>query len=109
MQFLSQIHGVLLPDIKEYVPSTNGVFMFRGFHNNSAGVQSMESITSCWLEEAQRISAASLRKLLPTLRHPKAELICSMNPENKKDPCYADFVLMRPPNSLVRMVNWPRK
>jgi phage terminase large subunit len=60
-------------------------FKFKGLARNPSAVQSFHGFSRFWIEEAQTISADSLKALTPTLRAPGAELWCSANPQSLKD------------------------
>lgn len=81
------------------------LFIFAGLRNNVDSIKSLEAIDIAWVEEAQKISQASLDILIPTVRKPGSELWFSWNPQHKTDPV---DVLLRgdypPPDSIVRYV-----
>ena len=68
-------------------------FIFKGLWNNEQDVKSTEGVKTCWVEEAQSISRASLDTLTPTIREPESQIIFSYNPTHETDPVHADFVL----------------
>lgn len=86
--------------------STATSFIFKGLRHNAEEVKSTEGITRCWLEEAQKTSAASLKFLRPTVRRtPGAEIWMSFNPEETTDPVYA--LSENPPTgAIVRHINF---
>lgn len=64
-----------------------GVIIFRGMQAfNANSIKSLEGYDVAWCEEAQSISARSLRLLRPTIRKPGSELWFSWNPDSEKDP-----------------------
>ena len=87
-----------------------GVIIFAGLQNHTAdSIKSLQGFKVFWAEEAQSLSAPSLRKLLPTLRAPGSEFWASWNPEQPTD---AIDMLMRhedvptDPNFSVVKANW---
>lgn len=59
---------------------------FKGMqHYNAEGLKSLEGYDGAWVEEAQTLSAASLRVLRPTMRKPGSELWFSWNPKHPND------------------------
>jgi phage terminase large subunit len=101
---LSSFYRVLNSEIR----GKNGtLFIFAGLRNNIASIKSMHDITKCWCEEAQTLSAKSLTILFPTIRAEGSELIFTMNPELEEDPSYQMLIADPPPDSLVRLVNYP--
>lgn len=65
----------------------NGVMIFQGMQDHtSESIKSLEGFDAAWVEEAQSLSARSLRLLRPTIRKQGSEIWFSWNPENKDDP-----------------------
>ena len=91
---------------KAEIRGKNGtLFIFRGLQN-PAEIKSLEGITRCWVEEAEKISNESLDILIPTIRQPGSQLWFSFNPFSKNDPIMDRFVYKTPPDAIVRKVNW---
>ena len=67
---------------------TGSEIIFRGLVNMRAAnsIKSIEGVQDCWLEEAQCISAESLKLLLPTIRKEGAEVWASWNSITPDDP-----------------------
>lgn len=61
-------------------------FKFRGLARNPEGVKSMHGFGRFWVEEAQTISAKSLKALTPTLRVEGSEIWMSANLDSMADP-----------------------
>lgn len=85
-----------------------GMFSFHGMQNHTAdSIKSLEGYDGAWVEEAQSLSAHSLRLLRPTIRKPGSELWFSWNPESADDPVDQ---LLRGPNRITDAVvveaNW---
>lgn len=67
---------------------TGSEVIFRGLFNMRAAnsMKSLEGITDCWIEEAQCVSADSLKLLLPTIRKDGAEIWATWNSITPDDP-----------------------
>lgn len=67
-------------------------FKFRGLARNPEGIKSMHGFQRFWVEEAQTISADSLKALTPTLRTDDSEIWMSANPRSIADPFSQRFI-----------------
>ncbi len=81
-------------------------FIFEGLHHNVTKIKSMEGITKCWVEEAEKVSKDSWRILLPTIRAPGSEIWVGFNPELETQETYQRFVVSPPPRTRVMEINW---
>ena len=81
-------------------------FIFTGLRNNASKLKSYEAIDLVWLEEAQTVTKASWEILIPTIRKPGSQIICTFNPMLKDDFIYKLFITEPPPNSVVLKVNF---
>jgi phage terminase large subunit len=86
--------------------STGTEFIFKGLKHNTNEIKSTEGIDICWVEEAQSITKASLDILTPTIRKPGSQIIFTFNRFNELDPVYVEFVMNKPPKTLVKHVNY---
>ena len=88
----------------------DGLIIFNGMNNHTAdSIKSLEGYKIAWVEEAQTLSAYSLRLLRPTLRLQGSSLWFSWNPDSPDDP--VDKLLrgpdrILPPDALVVESNW---
>lgn len=86
----------------------DGVIIFQGMQDHTAeSIKSLEGFERAWVEEAQTLSAVSLRLLRPTIRSEGSEIWFSWNPRRKSDP--VDMLLRQgvpPSNSIVVKANW---
>lgn len=93
---------------KEIRTPGDGLIIFAGMQNHTAeSIKSLEGYDLAWCEEAQSLSAHSLRLLRPTIRKPGSELWFSWNPESPDDP--VDRLLRGPgsiTNAVVVNANW---
>ena len=71
---------------------TNSRFIFKGLHHNISSIKSMSGITHLWIEEADTLSAASWKVIKPTIRESNSEIWITMNPKNKNDVLYREFI-----------------
>lgn len=81
------------------------LFIFEGLRYNATKIKSMEGVDRCWVEEAERVSAASWAFLLPTIRKAGSEIWVTFNPDQEGDPTYRDFVLNPRPDAWVLKVS----
>ena len=68
-------------------------FVFKGLLNyTSDSIKSFEGFDCAWTDESQRLSARSLKLLLPTIRKSGSFYIFSLNPEKAEDPVYDELI-----------------
>ena len=86
----------------------DGLIIFQGMQDHTAdSIKSLESYDRAWVEEAQTLSANSLKLLRPTIRAKDSELWFSWNPRRKNDPVDVMFRKSEPPtNSIVVKSNY---
>ncbi len=84
------------------------LIIFRGMQSyNAETIKSLEGYDIAWVEEAQALSAKSLRMLRPTIRKAGSELWFSWNPRHDTDA--VDMLLRganKPSDAAVVEVNW---
>lgn len=82
-------------------------FIFKGLQKQDAeAIKSLEGADIVWVEEAQNVSEASWKKLIPTVRKEGSEIWVSFNPDTKDVPTYKRFVTNAPTGALVVKVGW---
>lgn len=81
-------------------------FIFSGIRSNVTKIKSMEGIDIAWVEEAEKVSEASWKVLIPTVRKPGSEIWVTFNPDLETDPTYRRFVTAPPPGAQVVAMNW---
>lgn len=91
---------------KEIVARNGSMFIFEGLRHNITKVKSMEGIDICWVEEAERVSEASWKVLIPTIRKSGSEIWVTFNPDDENDPTYKRFIKNSPPDAIVVKVNF---
>lgn len=100
---LSKFYSVNQTEIR----GANGTeFIFSGIASNPTKIKSMEGVTKCWVEEAERVSETSWQILIPTIRQEGSEIWVSFNPDKATDPTYKRFVLSPPPDAVVVPIGW---
>lgn len=84
------------------------LIIFRGMQDyNAHNIKSLEDFDLAWVEEAQTLSAQSLRLLRPTIRKDGSEIWFSWNPRYETDAVDEFFRGKAPPkNAIVVPVNW---
>lgn len=84
------------------------LIIFRGMQSyNAETIKSLEGYDIAWIEEAQTLSATSLRMLRPTIRAPGSEIWATWNPRHDTDAIDALLRGANPPrNAIVRQVNY---
>lgn len=113
------VHKLLTDQIKEmglsayFVIQENSIksiggseFIFKGLHNNSNEIKSMEGIDIVWVEEAEAVSETSWKVLIPTIRKEGSEIWITFNPRDEKSSTYTKFVVNCPPDCLRAEVNF---
>jgi phage terminase large subunit len=81
-------------------------FIFAGVKNDPAKIKSTEGIDICIVVEAEKISEASWRTLIPTIRAPGSEIWIEYNPREETDPTHQRFGLRMPPSCRRVHINW---
>lgn len=89
-------------------------FLFEGLRRNTNKIKSFAGIDLFIGEEAQPISMASWKDLIPTIRKVSpggplgmgAEFWINFNPELETDETYQRFVVQPPENAIVIKTNW---
>jgi phage terminase large subunit len=89
------------------VNTTNGSdFIFKGLHNNTQSIKSIEGIDYAWIEEAQTITEPSIEVLVPTVRKANSKLIWTYNRLTELDPIHKRLVVDGRPDTLLINVNY---
>ena len=82
-----------------------GIIIFQGMQDHTAdSIKSLEGFDIAWVEEAQTLSAKSLKLLRPTIRAEGSEIWFSWNPDQPTDPVDL-FFNSKPKNSICVHVN----
>lgn len=83
-------------------------FSFAGLLNHTVeSIKSFEGATITWIEEAQTVSAFSLKVLIPTvIRTEKPMIVMSLNPKLPSDAVYSQYVLTGRADTVVVQINY---
>lgn len=82
---LESIFEITINEIRN--KNGKGIIIFQGMQDHTAdSIKSLEGFDRAWVEEAQSISAHSLKLLLPTIRKENSEIWFSWNPKYEDDP-----------------------
>ena len=95
--------------LRDEIRGKNGsLIIFRGMQDyNAQNIKSLEDFDVAWVEEAQTLSANSLRLLRPTIRKDGSELWFSWNPRYETDAVDTFFRGQTPPkNAIIIPINW---
>lgn len=86
----------------------SGLFLFQGMNDLTAdNIKSLEGFKIAWFEEAQNMSAKSLKILRPTIREKDSQIIFTWNPKFPNDPIEEFCNQMRDePDCLIIHVNY---
>lgn len=89
-QKLHKLGASYLFDIQDQVIKRigyDGVAVFFGMQDHTAdSVKGLEDFNAAFVDEANSLSATSLKKLTPTFRKQGSEISFAWNPENEEDP-----------------------
>lgn len=81
---LTHMFNILLNEIRRIGGA--GVCIFQGMQDHTAdSIKSLEGFNIAWVEEAQSLSAKSLKMLRPTIRAPGSEIWFTWNPDQPED------------------------
>ena len=103
---LAQFFQITRDEIRNKVSKSK--FIFKGLHHNIDSIKSIAGITHFWIEEADTLSQQSWQVIKPTVRDNDSEIWATLNPKNKTDTLYDEFIECQelPNNSYVEKVNW---
>lgn len=83
-----------------------GFIIFQGMRDHTAeSIKSLEGFDWAWVEEAQKLSAISLRMLTPTIRKDNSQIIFTWN-SNKPTDAVDSFFESKPLRSVLIHVNY---
>lgn len=100
------LHEFIITDTSIRNWRTGSEFVFAGLRNNVNKIKSMEGITICWVEEAEKVSKNSWSVLIPTVRRDGSEIWISFNPDLESDPTYQMCVVNPRDDMEVVEINW---
>ena len=97
---------------EKYIRSKDGRirYVFAGLRHNLDSIKSKARILIAWIDEAENVSEAAWRKLIPTVREESAlwssEIWISYNPESEESATHRRFVVARPAGMRLVEINW---
>lgn len=81
-------------------------FIFTGLRHNLSSIKSKAHIHIAWIDEAESVSEAAWRTLLPTVREPGSEVWITWNPEKDGSPTDDRWRKSPPEGAIVAEVNF---
>lgn len=83
-------------------------FIFLGWERNTEQIKGLDNIDIMWIEEAHTLTKEQWEIIKPTvlLRKNNAMIIMVFNPSLDTDFIYANFVMKKQPNTIVRHINY---
>lgn len=94
---------------EKYVRTRNGLvsYAFAGLRHNLDSIKSKARILLNWTDEAECVSEAAWRKLIPTIRGgPDLENWVSYNPESSESATHKRFRASPPKRCIITEMNW---
>lgn len=98
-------------DVGEKYVRTKGLpgrvdFLFVGLRHNLDSLKSKAEVLATWIDEAESVSEAAYRKLMPTISRFDGELLLSYNPESPESATHTRFVKNPTERTVICTVNW---
>ncbi|RMD52389.1 PBSX family phage terminase large subunit [Candidatus Parcubacteria bacterium] len=81
-------------------------YTFTGLRQNLQSIKSRAKILRCWIDEAEHVSEAAWRMLMPTIREEVSEIFISWNPESPTSATHLRFRANPPEDCIGEMINW---
>ena len=81
-------------------------FKFAGLRRNLDSIKSKARILLCWIDEAEPVSEAAWRKLVPTVREEGSEIWVTWNPEGKRSATHQRFRADPPKGAKIVELNY---
>ena len=93
---------------EKYIRSKDGrvSYTFAGLRRSLDSLKSKARIILAWIDEAETVSEAAWRKLIPTVREDNSEIWVTYNPESKESATHKRFVEQTPDDAIVVDMNW---
>jgi phage terminase large subunit len=93
---------------EKFIRSKNGrvKYVFAGLRHNLDSIKSKSNILLCWVDEAEQVSEAAWRKLVPTVREHDSEIWVTWNPESSESATHKRFRECSPEDSCIVEMNW---
>lgn len=98
---VSHLFEITLTEIRRV--DGEGIIIFQGMQDHTAdSIKSLEGFDRAWCEEAQSLSAHSLKLLIPTIRKDGSEVWFTWNPDKETD-AIEQLFKSRPKSALVHV------
>lgn len=81
-------------------------FVFAGLRHNVDSIKSKARILLVWVDEAETVSEASWKKLIPTVREEGSEIWVTWNPESRRSATHKRFRESPPDSAKIVELNW---
>lgn len=81
-------------------------FKFAGLRHNLDSIKSKAKILLLWVDEAEPVSEAAWRKVVPTVREEGSEIWLTWNPERKSSATHKRFREDPPEGAKIVEINW---
>ncbi len=93
---------------EKFIRTRNGLvrYIFTGLRNNLDSIKSKANILIAWVDEAEAVSEAGWRKLIPTVRGENSEIWVTWNPELDGSPTDERFRKHEPTGSKFVEINY---
>lgn len=86
---------------------TGAEFIFYGLWRHTEEIKSVESVDVLWSEESHGLTAGQWEILEPTIRKDNSECWLLFNPKLVSDFVWQNFVVNKPPDTIVKQINFP--
>lgn len=92
----------------KYIKSKDGriSYVFAGLRRSLDSLKSKARLILAWIDEAETVSEAAWRKLIPTVRETDSEIWVTWNPESKESATHKRFRLSPPDDAKIVEINW---
>ena len=92
----------------KYIKSRDGriSYVFAGLRRSLDSLKSKARLIVAWIDEAETVSEAAWRKLIPTVREEGSEIWVTWNPESKESATHKRFRINTPDDSKIVRINW---
>lgn len=93
---------------ERYIRSRDGKikYVFTGLRHNLDSVKSKAKVLLCWIDEAEPVSEAAWRKLIPTVREDNSEIWLTWNRESEDSATNKRFFLNPPDGAKIVELNY---
>lgn len=92
----------------KYIKSRDGMisYVFAGLRRSLDSLKSKARLILAWIDEAETVSEAAWRKLIPTVREDGSEIWVTWNPESKESATHKRFRIDTPEDCKIIQINF---